>query len=255
MVQYEDFQWRFPNNRMVREKPKRTVRKKNDVKQQKQSQAPDEPATPQQVQNPEQKNKDTTERPQDALHWSHLHSLHLSDEQLETWCKNGPEAANLPTHLRPFSSPEEYKLVKRTHQQLQHSSYYWGAMTMEEAHKILTLASPGSFLIRDSGQPDVFFTLSYHSDDGPTSIRVVLRKLLFGLCGSQKTFASLFDLLAHYSSPSCKLTTPYRRQQPEHLKQICRRALVHTYGVENIRNLTGLSCEVKDYVYAYPHSI
>ncbi|XP_061686818.1 suppressor of cytokine signaling 1-like [Syngnathoides biaculeatus] len=258
MVQYAGVQYRYPVKRMVREKPDRTEKKKKDVKQPNTSPDPDEPATPQQVQRSGQKNQDATEGRPDALHCSHLHSLHsvhLSDEQLETWSKRGPEAANLPTHLRPFSSPEEYKLVKRTHQELQHSSYYWGAMTMEEAHRILTLASPGTFLIRDSGQPDVFFTLSYHSDDGPMSIRVVLRKLLFSLCGSQKTFPSLFDLLAHYSGPSCKLTTPYRRQRPERLMQICRRALVRTYGAENIRNLTGLSSEVKDYIHAYPHAI
>ncbi|XP_019718206.1 suppressor of cytokine signaling 1-like [Hippocampus comes] len=254
MVQYVVFQPRFPSDRMVRDKPNRTIRKKKNANQQKQSPASDEPATPQEVQSTEQ-NQDIAEKPLETLHWSQRHSLHLSDQQLETWCQSGADAANLPTHLRSFSSPEEYKLVKRTHQQLQHSSYYWGAMNMEEAHKMLRLASPGAFLIRDSGQPDVFFTLSYYSEDGPTSVRVLLRKLLFALCGSQKTFASLFDLLAYYRSPLCKLTAPYRQQRPERLKQICRRAMVHMYGAENIRNLAGLSCEVKDYVLAYPYSI
>ncbi|KAM9819544.1 suppressor of cytokine signaling 1-like [Syngnathus typhle] len=241
--------------RMVKDKLKRTVRKKKNSKQKKQNQAPDEPATSQQVPNTEHEKQDVAERPLETLEWSHLDNLHLSDDQLETWCQSGAAAAILPTHQRPFNSWKEYKLVKRTYRQLQHSSYYWGSMNMEEAHKILWLTSPGTFLIRDSGQSDVFFTLSYHSDDGPTSVRVVLRKLLFGLCGSQKTFASLFDLLAYYSGPSRKLTTPYRRQRPECLKQICRRALVQTYGAENIRNLAGLSCEVKDYVHEYPYSI
>ncbi|MEQ2194373.1 hypothetical protein XENOCAPTIV_028210 [Xenoophorus captivus] len=101
---------------------------------------------------------------------------------------------------------------------------------------------------RDSGQPDVFFTLSYQSEDGPTSVRVLLNNLLFSLHGSQKTFTSLFALLAFYTSSPCKLTEPYRRQRPERLKQMCRRALVRTHGVESIRTLRGLSPDVKAYV-------
>lgn len=58
------------------------------------------------------------------------------------------DAISWPTHLRSFSSPEEYKLVKRTYQQLQHSGYYWGPLTMEEAHTMLKSAPLGTFLIR-----------------------------------------------------------------------------------------------------------
>lgn len=161
----------------------------------------------------------------------------------------------LPTHLRPFSSVEEYQLVKHTVQQLQHSGYYWGPVTMEDAHAVLSDASLGTFLIRDSGQSDVLFTLSYQSDDGPTSVRVQLKNLLFSLYGSNKTFGSFFALLHHYTSSACKLTVPYRRQRPEHLKQMCRRAVIRSHGAENISTIPGLSTQIKDYVCAYPHCI
>lgn len=108
---------------------------------------------------------------------------------------------------------------------------------------------------RDSGQPDVFFTLSYQSDDGPTSIRVQLNKLLFSLYGSQRTFASLFALLTYYTSSGCKLTVPYRKQRPERLKQMCRRAFIHAFGAESISTLPRLNMQVKGYIYAYPYSI
>uniref|UniRef100_H3CIR7 Suppressor of cytokine signaling 1b n=2 Tax=Tetraodon nigroviridis TaxID=99883 RepID=H3CIR7_TETNG len=158
------------------------------------------------------------------------------------------------THLRAFSSLAEYKLVRKTYVQLLHSDYYWRSMTMEEAHRALAHAQLGAFLIRDSGQPDVFFTLSYQSEDGPTSIRIQLNNLLFSLCGSHRTFASLFSLLAYYTRSSCKLTTPYRQQRPERLKQMCRRALIRTHGAENINTIPGLS-KLKDYVHAYPYCI
>ncbi|XP_029358954.1 suppressor of cytokine signaling 1-like [Echeneis naucrates] len=197
--------------------------------------------------------QEPTDRQLDLLLWNKLNL----NEDPETWCElvTGADADNWPTHLRPFSSPAEYKLVKGTYQQLKHSGYYWGPMTMEEAHKILAHALQGTFLIRDSGQPNVFFTLSYQSEDGPTSVRVHLNNMLFSLHGSQRTFSSFFTLLTYYTSSSCKLTVPYRKQRPESLKQLCRRAFIRTYGTESVSTLPGLSHQVKNYVRAYPHCI
>ncbi|CAL9700093.1 unnamed protein product [Knipowitschia caucasica] len=166
------------------------------------------------------------------------------------------DSAPLPTHLRAFSSAEQYQLVKETHLQLLHSGYYWGALTMNQAHAILSSAPQGSFLIRDSIQSDVFFTLSYSSDDGPTSVRVLLNKdLQFSLHGSNKSFASFFALLSHYTGPSCKLSTPYRKQRPERLTHMCRRALVRVYGADCISTVSGLSNKDKQNIYLYPYSI
>ncbi|XP_037620094.1 suppressor of cytokine signaling 1b [Sebastes umbrosus] len=241
---------------MVRDNLDRVVpsRKQNRAAEtQNQSQPPEEPAGPERAQSPEKvqpESQEPTERQLDLLNWK---KLNLQEEP-EAWCQlpYGADAESLPTHLRPFSSAAEYKLVKHTYKQLQHSGYYWGSMTMEEAHEILARAPLGTFLIRDSGQPDVFFTLSYQSEDGPTSVRVQLNNLLFSLYGSHKTFASFFALLTYYTSSSCKLTAPYRKQRPERLKQMCRRALMGSYGAESISTLPGLSTQVKDYVHAYP---
>ncbi|KAM3864648.1 suppressor of cytokine signaling 1-like [Diretmus argenteus] len=166
-----------------------------------------------------------------------------------------PDLESLPTHFRLFSSKEQLALVKQTHLQLQHSGFYWGPMTMETAHETLTHTPQGTFLIRDSGQPDVCFTLSYQGDEGPTSIRVLLTKQLFSLNGSHKTFVSLFALLGFYTASDAKLKKPHRRQRPELLRQMCRRAVIHTYGGDNIHTLHGLNTEVKDYLYAYPYCI
>ncbi|KAM8878913.1 suppressor of cytokine signaling 1-like isoform 1-T3 [Spinachia spinachia] len=238
-------------SRMVRDDLERTVvqsRKPDGAAEtQSQSQTPEGPAAPQRVEEPQ------TVPPESREPTHSLLNLLLGTEP-GSWCQpiTGADAQSFPTHLRPFSSPAEYKLVKHTHHQLQQGGYYWGSMTMEEAHAILTRTQRGTFLIRDSGQTDVFFTLSYQSDDGPTSVRVQLNDLLFTLSGSHKTFASLFDLLTYYTSSSCKLTAPYRKQRPERLKQMCRRALVVTYGAEKINTVPGISAQVKDYVRAYP---
>lgn len=243
---------------MVRDNLVRTVEQSQKpdhaAETQSQSQAPEEPAAPEAAPSPERvqpESHEPTERQLDLLHWSKL----KPKEGSESWSEPVPGADSFPTHLRPFTSEAEYKLVKSTYQQLQHSGYYWGPMSMEEAHEILTSAPLGTFLIRDSGQLDVFFTLSYKSEYGPTSVRVQLNNLLFSLYGSHRTFETLFTLLTFYTSSSCKLTAPYRKQRPERLKQMCRRAFVQTHGAERISTLPGLSTGVKAYIHAYPHCI
>ncbi|KAM9857466.1 suppressor of cytokine signaling 1b [Aulostomus maculatus] len=250
---------RIFHGRMVRDNPDgaNSPKENSSAETQNQSQTSEKPEEPERApspQRPKAKSKEPTERESGLLFWK---KFQISEEELETWCLpvNGTDAGSFPTHFRPFRSIEEYKLVRETHQQLQHSGYYWGPMTMEEAHKTLSHTPLGTFLIRDSGQPDIFFTLSYQSDDFPTSVRVVLSNLNFSLYGSHKTFASLFALLAYYSSSSCKLTAPYRKQRPERLKQICRRALIQTLGAGKLNDLHGLSSELKDYIHAYPHSV
>uniref|UniRef100_A0A3Q0S3P9 Suppressor of cytokine signaling 1b n=1 Tax=Amphilophus citrinellus TaxID=61819 RepID=A0A3Q0S3P9_AMPCI len=245
---------------MVRDNLNRVVVQSPQQNHAAETQNPSEPSEehpgPKWEQSPDEEKPESTELRQrrlDLLRWFKDNTK----EEADFWVSpaTGADVDSVPTHLRPFTSEAEYKLVKSTYHQLLHSGYYWGPMTMEEAHEILRHAPAGTFLIRDSGQPDVFFTLSYQSDDGPTSIRVQLNKLLFSLYGSQRTFASLFALLTYYTSSGCKLTVPYRKQRPERLKQMCRRAFVRAFGAESISKLPRLNMQVKGYVHAYPHSI
>ncbi|CAJ1053964.1 suppressor of cytokine signaling 1b [Xyrichtys novacula] len=244
--------------RMVKDNPIQSEVQSQEANQEaeSQNQGPERPAGSEQGQSPEKNKPDRLElREQqfDLLRWN---KLYLGEEP-DIWRQplSDADAASLPTHFRSFSSVEEYKLVKYTYLQLQHSGYYWGAMAMEKAHSLLSKAPPGTFLIRDSGQSDVFFTLSYQSSDGPTSVRVLLNSLHFSLYGSHRTFPSLFALLTYYTGSSCKLTAPYRKQRPERLKQMCRRALSRAFGAENMSAVPGLSSQDKDFVLSYPHCI
>ncbi|XP_070998631.1 suppressor of cytokine signaling 1-like [Oncorhynchus clarkii lewisi] len=172
--------------------------------------------------------------------------LHLPDPIPDSWT----------THLRPFFSQQEYLLVRRTHRQLVHSGYYWGPMEMEEAHRTLLLTPPGSFLIRDSSQTNVFFTLSYHGDRGPVSVRVLLTSQSFRLNGSNKAFDSLFALLRFYvESSHRRLRRAWRRERPMTLQQLCRGRIVELYGAEGIDSLPGLNQVVRQYLQDYPYII
>ncbi|XP_013985432.1 suppressor of cytokine signaling 1 [Salmo salar] len=172
--------------------------------------------------------------------------LHLPDPIPDYWT----------THLRPFFSQQEYVVVRHTHRQLVHSGYYWGPMEMEEAHRTLLHTPPGSFLIRDSSQPDVFFTLSYHGDQGPISVRVLLTSQRFRLNGSNKAFDSLFALLRFYMESSHRrLRRAWRRERPMTLQQLCRGRIIELYGAERINSLPELNQVVTQYLQDYPYSI
>uniref|UniRef100_A0A8C7N1E9 Suppressor of cytokine signaling 1-like n=1 Tax=Oncorhynchus kisutch TaxID=8019 RepID=A0A8C7N1E9_ONCKI len=177
------------------------------------------------------------------------------------WPQQSSFRATRPSVPLPCLGPllhfqQEYLLVRHTHRQLVHSGYYWGPMEMEEAHRTLLLTPPGSFLIRDSSQPDVFFTLSYHGDRGPVSVRVLLTSQSFRLNGSNKAFDSLFALLRFYvESSHRRLRRAWRREQPMTLQQLCRGRIVELYGAERIDSLPGLNQVVIQYLQDYPYSV
>ncbi|XP_062866453.1 suppressor of cytokine signaling 1b [Trichomycterus rosablanca] len=159
------------------------------------------------------------------------------------------------THFRPFRDPKERSLVTQATQYLGNSGFYWGPLDVDEAHARLASLPTGTFLIRDSMQTDVFFTLSYCSPDGPTSVRVLLKDSGFALDGSKHTFPCLFELLEFYmSSPKRSLKRPYRGAVPQKLQELCRKAVVRTYGKENIEQLP-VSTVLKDFLHSYPFDI
>ncbi|XP_060716163.1 suppressor of cytokine signaling 1b [Tachysurus vachellii] len=159
------------------------------------------------------------------------------------------------THFRPFRDVDERSLVASTTRFLGNSGFYWGPLDVDEAHARLMSLPIGTFLIRDSMQTDVFFTLSYRSEDGPTSVRVLLKSCGFALDGSKHAFPCLFELLNFYmKSPKRSLKQPYRGSAPQNLQELCRRAVVKTYGKENLNKLS-VSTVLKDFLQLYPFSI
>ncbi|XP_045567287.1 uncharacterized protein isoform X1 [Salmo salar] len=116
--------------------------------------------------------------------------------------------------------------------------------------------SCGCVVARDSSQPDVFFTLSYHGDQGPISVRVLLTSQRFRLNGSNKAFDSLFALLQFYMESSHRrLRRAWRRERPMTLQQLCRGRIIELYGAERIDSLPELNQVVTQYLQDYPYSI
>ncbi|XP_057673017.1 suppressor of cytokine signaling 1a [Corythoichthys intestinalis] len=134
------------------------------------------------------------------------------------------------THFPTFNCKEDCRIITDTAAQLELSGFYWGPLGVEEAHRMLKDAPKGSYLIRDSRQKDVFFTLSYHAKGGPVSVRIDYKRQKFSLSGNERTFPTLFDLLEHYTnSPKRTLRVPYRKWEPT-LQELCRRRIMELCG-------------------------
>lgn len=95
---------------------------------------------------------------------------------------------------------------------LKKSGWYWGNISGENAMKNVERHGLGAFLIRDSTHQKFLFTLTVHTSNGPTNVRIVYRQGLFGLdCDNINQSGIKFDcvvkMIAHYVSNSKK----YRR--------------------------------------------
>eukprot|EP00063_Salmo_salar_P068050 XP_014042885.1 PREDICTED: suppressor of cytokine signaling 1-like [Salmo salar] len=162
----------------------------------------------------------------------------------------------VPTHFPPFRCQVDFLIITRTASMLERSGFYWGPLGVEEAHSRLKDVATGTFLIRDSRQKDVFFTLSYRADGGPVSVRIIYKGQRFSLAGSEHSFPCLFLLLEHYINSSKKsLTVPYRKQRPT-LQELCRKQVVESCSgdVERVARVP-VNPVLKHFLLEFPYSI
>lgn len=159
------------------------------------------------------------------------------------------------THLPSFFSMEDFTIITETTEQLERSGFYWGALTVQDAHRMLKAALIGSYLIRDSQQKDVFFTLSYRAKDEPISVRIDYKQQRFSLAGAERSFHTIFALLEHYINlPKRSLRVPYRQREPS-LQELCRsRVMGLCSGKDKISDLP-VTHQVQDFLSEFPYNL
>lgn len=159
------------------------------------------------------------------------------------------------THFPTFTCKEDCKIITDTAAKLERSAFYWGPLGVEDAHRMLRDAPLGSYLIRDSRQKDVFFTLSYHGKSGPVSVRIDYKKQKFSLAGNERCFLTLFALLEHYSnSPKKSLSIPYRKWEPT-LQELCRTRIMGLCGGASRVPELPLTHVVQDFLLEFPYKL
>uniref|UniRef100_A0A8C5GKC2 Suppressor of cytokine signaling 1a n=1 Tax=Gouania willdenowi TaxID=441366 RepID=A0A8C5GKC2_GOUWI len=160
-----------------------------------------------------------------------------------------------PTHFKTFSNKDDCQIITETAAALERSGFYWGPLGVEDAHRMLRDAPLGSYLIRDSRQKNVFFTLSYHARGGPVSVRIDYKQQSFSLAGNERTFPSLFALLEHYvNTPKKSLSAPYRKWKPT-LQEMCRKRILQLCGGGKLIPELPLTLVVQDFLMEFPYRL
>ncbi|XP_041833331.1 suppressor of cytokine signaling 1a [Melanotaenia boesemani] len=168
---------------------------------------------------------------------------------------SAPARSTYRTHFPTFSSKEDCNIITDTAAKLECCGFYWGPLGVEEAHRMLQDAPLGSFLIRDSRQKDVFFTLSYHGKTGPVSVRIDYKNQKFSLAGNERSFQTLFALLEHYiNSPKKSLSTPYRKWKPT-LQELCRKRIMEQCGGKNQVLKLPVTHVVQNFLLEFPYKL
>ncbi|XP_072452421.1 suppressor of cytokine signaling 1-like [Notamacropus eugenii] len=91
-----------------------------------------------------------------------------------------PSRSNPPTHYRAFRN-HEWGVVERSLRILQATDFYWGPLSVGEAHARLETEPVGTYLLRDSAQGDCLFSVSVKVPLGPVSLRIAFQKGRFWL--------------------------------------------------------------------------
>lgn len=181
--------------------------------------------------------------------------------RFQTWATVGLNPRSAPisslylTHFPTFSCQEDCDIITGTVFKLERCGFYWGPLGVEDAHRMLRDAPLGSYLIRDSRQKDVFFTLSYHAKGGPVSVRITYSQQKFALAGNERTFPTLFALLEYYAnSPKKSLSAPYRKWKPT-LQELCRKRIINlTGGGKQISQLP-ITRVTQDFLLEFPYRL
>lgn len=89
-------------------------------------------------------------------------------------------STRLLSHYRVFREGE-WEIVERSLTLLQASGFYWGPLSVHEAHARLLHEPVGTYLLRDSSQGNCLFSLSVRMPSGPVSLRISFQKGYFWL--------------------------------------------------------------------------
>ncbi|XP_029446238.1 suppressor of cytokine signaling 1-like [Rhinatrema bivittatum] len=167
------------------------------------------------------------------------------------------------THYRIFRNCER-DVVERSISILQASGFYWGPLSVGEAHAKLDMEAMGTFLVRDSSQGNHLFSLSVKVAAGPISVRIRFQEGYFWLMNHfSDCVVKLLELVVErtQAQPICcengvtlVFSKPLRRSRIPALQELCRRSIIAVHGREKIPQLP-LQPVLRKYVEEFPFKI
>ena len=126
-----------------------------------------------------------------------------------------PVYQNISNQLKKFvqrNDHSEYDLqcLKTTVKDLRNSGWYYENVSWQDSIVLLKNTEPGTFLIRDSSDPNFLFSLSVQTSRGPTSVRLHYVNGQFRLDAEEKlvphmpSFNSVVELIDYYIENTVK---------------------------------------------------
>ncbi|EEB12822.1 suppressor of cytokine signaling-2, putative [Pediculus humanus corporis] len=133
-----------------------------------------------------------------------------------------PVYQNLTNQLEKFikmNDHSDYDLMclKTTVKDLRTSGWYYENVSWQESVILLKDTDPGTFLIRDSSDPNFLFSLSVQTSRGPTSVRLHYVNGHFRLDAEEKliphmpSFGSVIELIDYYVENTVKNKTTSKK--------------------------------------------
>ncbi|XP_021408470.1 suppressor of cytokine signaling 1-like [Lonchura striata] len=184
-----------------------------------------------------------------------LHNTHTTVSRLQRRHRSvlpSPAPPGLPDRFRMFRSCE-WEVLERSLNILQASDFYWGPLSVGEAHAKLQREPVGTYLVRDSSQGNCLFSLSVRMPTGPVSLRIsfqegyfrlknwfsdcVVRLLELVVAGTRNNplhFDEMGGTPLIFSEPLCRS----RRAVPT-LRELCCRSLPASATTEDRARLEG----------------
>ncbi|CAH1112191.1 unnamed protein product [Psylliodes chrysocephalus] len=115
------------------------------------------------------------------------------------------QRAPAPADAKPET---ELQRLSDTVRALRQSGWYYEGVTYQQSHELLKGTSVGTFLVRNSSDPQFLFSLSVQTERGPTSVRLFYINGYFRLDAqphlqaAMPMFPSVIDLIQHYVQQS-----------------------------------------------------
>ena len=148
----------------------------------------------------------------------------------------------------PAPAPRVHRMsLSAVLKRLKLCGWYWGELSSKKAEEILSAASPGAFLVRDSNDACHLFTVSARVREMVISVRVAFSRGYFKLDSSSQwdcpAFLCVVDLVDYYVTDSrrffyvdvpkigemvVKLRHPVLKEVPM-LQHLCRTNIVRQY--------------------------
>ncbi|KAI0236040.1 Cytokine-inducible SH2-containing protein [Lamellibrachia satsuma] len=185
------------------------------------------------------------------------------------------------TKATVFRTDDDLDIIDATHKLLCVCGFYYGKLSMIDAKRKLRRAAFGTYLLRDSSDPNFLYSLSVKTKRGTTSVRISYSRGQFrldcdeALVDAVPSFDCVLRLVEYYTRDDARadngsgcvflessgrrdtpieLVQPYIETAPS-LRAMCRKVVNRTVPDVERRRQLPISDDVRCFLAGYPYAM